>query len=150
MPRSLVFSGRRTAFKFHQRRVEPFPFGYQALMLLVKRVHTRSRPFQFGICSGISPRNVAPGAFEFDFGTAARALVFQLHLIVPNHAFDQLVSRQHPLPGAIQLGGFLGCYLWSASTGAHCFGFRSTFRTNEEIFRQNCYGIRTARPWMRP
>ena len=119
-------------------------------MLLVKRLHTRSRPFQFCARPGISPRDIAPGAFEFDFGTAACAFVFQLHLIVPNHALDQLVSRQHPLPSAIQLGGFLGRYLWSASTGAHCFGFRSTFRTNEEIFRQNCYGIRTARPWMRP
>lgn len=121
-------------------------------MLLLERLQTRSRPFQFGLRSGsgISLRNIAPGAFEFDFRSATRTFVFQLHLIVPNHAFDQLVPREHPFPSALQFGGFLGTNLWPATAGVHCDDFRSTSRTEEQIFQQNCYGIRTARPWMRP
>ena len=90
-------------------------------MLLPERLETRSRPFQFGLRSGsgISLRNIAPDAFEFDFRSATRTFVFQLHLIVPNHAFDQLVPRQHPLPSALKFGSFLGSNLWSAPAGVH-------------------------------
>ena len=121
-------------------------------MLLLKRLQTRSRPFQFRLRSGpgISLSNIAPGAFEFNFRAAARVFVFQLHFIVPDHAFDQLVSREHPSPSALQVGGFLGRNLWPASAGVHCDDFRSTSGTEEQLFQQNCYGISTARPWMRP
>src|SRR5258707_13985786 len=114
MSRALVFIGRRTAFECQQRRIEPFSFGDETLMLLLERLQTRSRPFQFCLCPhpGIFPRNIAPGAFEFDFSAAARTLVFQLHLIVPNHAFDQLVPREHPFPSALKFGSFLGSNLW--------------------------------------
>ena len=152
MSRALVFIGRRTAFKFQQRRIEPFSFGDEKLMLLLERLQTRSRPFQFGLRSGsgISLRNIAPGAFEFDFSAAARTLVFQLHLIVPNHAFDQLVPRQHPFPSALKFGSFLGSNLWSARACVHYNDLRSISRTEEQIFQLDCYGISTARPWMRP
>jgi len=153
MSRALVFIGRRTAFKFEQRRIEPFSFGDETLMLLLERLQTRSRPFQFGLRSGsgISLRNIAPGAFEFDFRSATRTFVFQLHLIVPNHAFDQLVPREHPFPSALKFGSFLGSNLWSAPAGVHYDDLRSISRTTEEqIFQLDCYGISTARPWMRP
>jgi len=152
MSRTLVFIGRRTAFKFQQRRIEPFSFGDETLMLLLERLQTRSRPFQFGLRSGsgISLRNIAPGAFEFDFSAAARTLVFQLHLIVPNHAFDQLVPREHPFPSALKFGSFLGSNLWSAPAGVHYDDLRSISGTEEQIFQLDCYGISTARPWMRP
>src|SRR6266403_413858 len=111
MSRALVFIGRRTAFEFQQRRIEPF---------------------------------------SFDFSAAARTLVFQLHLIVPNHAFDQLVPREHPFPSALKFGSFLGSNLWSAPAGVHYDDLRSISGTEEQIFQLDCYGISTARPWMRP
>ena len=152
MSRALVFIGRRTAFEFQQRRIEPFSFGDETLMLLLERLQTRSRPFQFCLCPhpGIFPRNIAPGAFEFDVSAAARTLVFQLHLIVPNHAFDQLVPREHPFPSTLKFGGFLGSNLWSALACVHYNDLRSISRTEEQIFQLDCYGISTARPWMRP
>ena len=152
MSRALVFIGRRTAFKFQQRRIEPFSFGDETLMLLLERLQTRSRPFQFGLRSGsgISLRNIAPGAFEFDFRSATRAFVFHLHLIVPDHAFDQLVPREHPFPSALKFGSFLGSNLWSAPAGVHYDDLRSISRTEEQIFQLDYYGISTARPWMRP
>ena len=121
-------------------------------MLLLERLQTRSRPCQFGLHSGsgISLRNIAPGAFEFDFRSATRTFVFQLHLIVPNHAFDQLVPREHPFPSALKFGSFLGSNLWSAPAGVHYDDLRSISRTEEQIFQLDCYGISTARPWMRP
>ena len=90
-------------------------------MFVLEHPQTRSRPFQFCVCRGPgnSLRNVAPGAFKFDFRAAARTFVFQLHLIVPNHAFDQLVPREHPLPSALKFGSFLGSNLWSAPAGVH-------------------------------
>ena len=152
MSRTLVFIGRRTAFKFQQRRIEPFAFGDETLMLLLERLQTRRRPFQFGLRSGsgISLRNIAPGAFEFDFRSATRTFVFQLHLIVPNHAFDQLVPREHPFPSALKFSGFLCSNLWPAPAGIHMHYPRSIFRTQAEHLAANSYGIRTARPWMRP
>jgi hypothetical protein len=152
MSRALVFIGRRTAFKFQQRRIEPLSFGDEKLMLLLERLQTRSRPFQFGLRSGsgISLRNIAPGTFEFDFRSATRTFVFQLHLIVPNHAFDQLVPREHPFPSALKFGSFLGSNLWSALACVHYNDLRSISRTEEQIFQLDCYGISTARPWMRP
>src|SRR5258708_36427664 len=150
MSRTLVFIGRRTALKFQQRRIEPFSFSDETLMFRLERLQTRGRPFQFGLRSGsgISPRNIAPGAFEFDFCAAARTFVFQLH--VPNHAFDQLVPREHPFPSALKFGSFLGSNLWSAAAGVHYDGLRSISRTQEQIVQLDCYGISTARPWMRP
>jgi len=121
-------------------------------MLLLERLQTRTRPFQFGLRSGsgICLRNIAPGAFEFDFRTAAGAVVLQLHFIVANHPFDQLVPGNHPLLGALQFSGFLGGDLWSAPAGVHYDDLRSISRTEELIFQLDCYGISTARPWMRP
>ena len=121
-------------------------------MLFLERSKTRSHPFQFCLRSGSggSLRNIAPGAFEFDFRAAARTFVFQLHLIVPNHGFDQLVPREHPFPGALEFGGFLRSHLWPAPAGVHDDDFRSTSQTEDQFFQQDCYGIRTARPWMRP
>jgi len=103
-------------------------------MLLLERLQTRRHPSQFGLCSGsgISLRNIAPGAFEFDFRTAAGAFVFQLHLVVPNHAFDQLVPRQHPFPRALKFSGFLCSNLWAALAGIHMHCPRSIFRTQAE------------------
>src|SRR3979490_2572639 len=146
MSRTLVFIRRRTAFKFQQRRIEPFSFGDETLMLLLARVQTPSRPFQFSLRtgSGISLRNVAPGAFEFDFRSATRTFVFQLHLIVPNHAVDQLVPREHPFPSALKFGSFLGSNLWSAPAGVHYDDLRSISRTEEQIFQLDCYGTSTA------
>src|SRR6267154_2565575 len=135
MSRTLVFTRRRTAFKFQQRRIEPFSFGDETLMLLLERLQTRSRPFQFGLRpgSGISPRNIAPGAFEFDFRSATRAFAFQLQLIIPNHAFDQLVPREHPFPSTLKFSGFLCSNLWPALTGVcHSHYSRSIFRTKAE------------------
>ena len=90
-------------------------------MLLPKRLQMRPRPLQFGLRfgPGIRPRCIAHGAFEFNFRATPRALVFEMHLIVTNHAFDQLVPGKHPLPRALQFGGLLGGYLWPASAGAH-------------------------------
>ena len=121
-------------------------------MLFLERPQTRSHPFQFCPCSAArdSLRNIAPGAFEFDFRAAARAFVFQLHLIVPNHALDQFVPREHPFPRTLEFGGFLGSHLWPAPAGVHDDGFRSISRAEEQIFQLDCYGINTARPWMRP
>src|SRR6266581_7052229 len=104
-------------------------------MLLLQRPQTRSRPFQFGLRSGsgISLRNIAPGAFEFDFCPAARTFVSQLHLIVPDHRFDQLVPREHSLPSALKFGRFLGGNLWSVPAGVcHSRYSRSTFRNEAE------------------
>lgn len=146
-----MFTGRRTAFKFQQRRIEPFALGDETLMLLVKRLHPRSRSFQFCSRPGIAPGHIAAGAFELDFCTAAGTLVFQLHFIVPNHAFDQLVPREHPFPSALQLGGLLCRNLRSAPAGVcHSHYSGSMFRTEAEHLVKNFYGIRTARPWMRP
>jgi|SRR6266446_504187 hypothetical protein len=152
MPRTLVFTGRRTAFKFQQRRIEPFTLGYEALMLFPESLETRIHPFKFGLRFGPGTRSryIAHGAFEFDFSAAAGTLVFQLHLIVPNHAFDQLVPREHPFPSALKFGSFLGSNLWSAPAGVHYDDLRSISRTEEQIFQLDCYGISTARPWMRP
>ena len=121
-------------------------------MLLLEYLQTRSRAFQFGLRSGsgISLRNIAPGAFEFDFRSATRTFVFQLHLIIANHAFDQLVPREHPFPSALKFGSFLGSNLWSAPPGVHYDDLRSISRTEEQIFQLDCYGISTARPWMLP
>src|SRR5260221_2452698 len=135
MSRTLVFIGRRTALKFQQRRIEPFSFSDETLMFRLERLQARGPPLQFGLRSGsgISLRNIAPGAFEFDFRTAAGALVLQLHLIVANHSFDQLVSGNHPLPGALQFSSFLGGDLWSAPAGVcHSHYSRWTFRTETE------------------
>ena len=122
-------------------------------MLLLELLQTRGRPLQFGLRSGsgISLRNIAPGAFEFDFRSAARTFVFQLHLVVPNHAFDQLVPREHPFPSALKFGGFLGSNLWSAPAGVH-YALPSFDIPAQElsILQRTFYGIRTARPWMRP
>src|SRR6267378_6238038 len=140
MSRTLVFTRRRTAFKFQQRRIEPFSFGDETLMLLLERLQTRSRPFQFGLRSGsgISPRNIAPGAFEFDFRAAAGTVVLQLHFIVANHSFDQLVPGNHPLPGALQFSSFLGGDLWSAPAGVcHSHYSRWIFRTEAEHLAAN-------------
>jgi len=95
-------------------------------MLLLERLQTRSRPFQFGLRSGsgISLRNISPGAFEFDFRSTACTVVFQLHLVVPDHAFDQLVPREHSLPSALEFGGFLGGNLWSSPAGV-CHSYYS-------------------------
>ena len=152
MSRALVFIGRRTAFKFQQRRIKPFAFGDETLMLFLEYPQTRSHPFQFFLCPGLAEalRNIAPGAFEFDFRSATRTFVFQLRLIVPNHAFDQLVPREHPFPSALKFGSFLGSNLWSAPAGVHYDDLRSISRTEEQIFQLGCYGISTARPWMRP
>src|SRR5216683_3487885 len=141
MSRALVFIGRRTAFKFQQRRIEPFTFSDETLMFLLERLQTRSRPFQFGFRSGsgISLRNIAPGAFEFDFRTAAGTLVLQLHFIVANHPFDQLVPGNHPLLGALQFSGFLGGDLWSAPAGVcHSHYSRWILRTETEHRAANC------------
>jgi hypothetical protein len=140
MSRALVFIGRRTAFIFQQRRIEPFSFGDETLMLYLERLQTRRRPFQFGLRSGsgISLRNIAPGAFKFDFRAAARAFVLQLHLIVPNHAVDQLVPRKHPFPSALKFSGLLGSNLWTALAGIHLHYSRSISRTEVQIFQQNC------------
>lgn len=121
-----MFFGRRTAFKFQQRRIEPFALGDEALMLFLEFPQTHGHPFQFCLrCGpGNSLRNIAPGAFEFDFRPATRTFVFQLQLIVPNHAFDQLVAREHPFPSALQFGGFLRRNLWPASAGVQCDDFR--------------------------
>ena len=119
MSRASVFIGRRAAFKFQQRRIEPFSFSDETLMFLLERLQTRSRPFQFGLRSGsgISLRNIAPGAFEFDFRAAARAFIFELHLIGPRPlAFVTRITRV----------GYCGLKL--------------------SILRQISYGIRTARP----
>ena len=99
-------------------------------MLLLERLQTRSRPFQFGLRSGsgISLRNIAPGAFEFDFRTAAGTVVLQLHFIVANHPFDQLVPGNHPLLSALQFSSFLGGDLWSAPAGVHYDDLRSISR----------------------
>src|SRR6266850_4973686 len=131
MSRTLVFTRRRTAFKFQQRRIEPFAFGDETLMLLQERLQMRRRPFQLSsrAVSRISLRNIASGAFKFDFRTAAGTFVFQLHLIVPNHAFDQLVPREHPFPRAPKFSGFLCSNLWPAFTGIHVHYSRSIFRT---------------------
>src|SRR5882672_2837963 len=140
MSRALVFIGRRAAFKFKQRCVEPFALGDEALMLLLERLQTRRRPSQFCLCavSGISLRNIASGAFKFDFRTAAGTFVFQLHLIVPNHAFDQLVPREHPFPSALKFSGFLCSNLWPALTGVcHSHYSRSIFRTKAEHLAAN-------------
>src|SRR6266436_3495327 len=135
MSRALVFIDRRSAFKFQQSRIEPFSFSDETLMFLLERLKTRSRPFQFGSRSGsgISLRNIAPGAFEFDFRTAAGTVVLQLHFIVANHPFDQLVPGNHPLPGALQFRSFLGGDLWSAPAGVcHSHYSRWIFRTEVE------------------
>src|SRR5260221_5240263 len=139
MSRTLVFTGRRTAFEFQQGRIEPFAFGDETLMLLLERLQTRRRPVQLGWrgVSGISLRNIAAGAFEFDFRAAPGTLVFQLHLIVPNHAFDQLVPRQHPFPRALEFGGFLCSDLWPAFAGIHMHYSRSIFRTKVEHLAEN-------------
>jgi hypothetical protein len=152
MSRTLVFTRRRTAFKFQQRSIEPFSFGDETLMLLLELLQMRGRPFHFGLRSGsgISLRNIAPGAFEFDFRSTTRTFVFQLHLIVPNHAFDQLVPREHPIPSAFKFGSFLGSNLWPAPAGVHYDDLRSISRIEEQIFQLDCYGISTARPWIRP
>ena len=106
-------------------------FGDETLMLLLERLQTRRRPFQFGLRSGsgISLRNIAPGAFEFDFRSATRTFVFQLHLVVPNHAFDQPVPREHPLPSTLKFSGLLCSNLWPALAGIHMHCPRSIFRT---------------------
>ena len=121
-------------------------------MLLLECLQTRRRAFQFGLRSGsgTSLRNIAPGAFEFDFRSATRTFVFQLHLIISNHAFDQLVPREHPFPSALKFGSFLGSDLWSAPAGVHYDDLCSISRTEEQIFQLDPYGISTARPWMRP
>src|ERR1700730_13902285 len=121
-------------------------------MLLLECLQTRSRAFQFGFRSRsrISLRQLPPGAFEFDFRSATRTFVFQLHLIIPNHAFDQLVPREHPFPTALKFGSFLGSNLWSALACVHYNNPRSISRTEEQIFQLDCYGISAARPWMRP
>src|ERR1700723_4204427 len=136
MPRTLVFTSRRTAFKFQQRRIEPFALGNETLRFLLQRLQMCGHPPQFCLRSrsAIAPRNIAPGAFELDFRAAARTFIFQLHLIVPNHAFDQFVARQHPLSSSLQFGGFLGSHLWAASAGAQCDDFRLTSRTEEQSF----------------
>jgi len=140
MSRALVFIGRRAAFKFQQRRIEPFSFSDETLVFLLERLQTRRRPFQFGLRSGsgICLRNIAPGAFEFDFRTAAGAVVLQLHFIVANHPFDQLVPGNHPLPGALQLSGLLGGDLWSAPAGVcHSHYSRWILRTETEHLAAN-------------
>src|SRR5712671_1429000 len=140
MSRTLVFTRRRTAFKFQQRRIEPFSFGDETLMLLLERLQTRSRPFQFGLRSGsgISLRNIAPGAFEFDFRSATLTFVFQLHFIVTDHSLDQLVSGNHPLLGALQFSSFLCGDLWSAPAGVcHSHYSRWIFRTEAKHLAAN-------------
>jgi len=101
-------------------------------MLLLQRLQTRRHPFHFSLRAGYSLRDIAPGAFEFDFGSAARTFVFQLHLVIPNHGFDQLVSREHPLPSALKFSGFLCSNLWPAPAGVHMHYPRSILRTQAE------------------
>src|SRR5260221_3940080 len=95
MSRTLVFTCRRTAFEFQQRRIEPFAFGDETLMLLLERLQTRRRPFQLGprTVSGISLRNIAAGAFEFDLRGAPGTLLFQPRLTVSHPAFGHRLAR---------------------------------------------------------
>jgi hypothetical protein len=61
------------------------------------------------------------------------------------------VPREHPLPSALEFGGLLGCNLRASPAGVcHSHYSRSTFRTEAEYLAEDFYGIRTARPWMRP
>jgi hypothetical protein len=60
------------------------------------------------------------------------------------------VPREHPFLSTLKLGGFLGSNLWPAPARVHDDGFRFIFRTEQQIFQQDCYGVRTARPWIRP
>ena len=124
MPRTLVFFGRRPAFELQQRRIEPLALGDEPLMLFLEPQQTRSHPLEFGTGTDDALRYVAPGAFELDFRTATCTFVFQLHLIVPDHAFDQLVPCQHPFPSTLEFGGFLRSHLWPTSAGIHDDGLR--------------------------
>ena len=67
-----MFTGRRTAFKFQQRCIEPLALADETLMVFLQCLQTRSRPFQFGLRFDARTdfRGIAPGALEFDFGAA--------------------------------------------------------------------------------
>ena len=101
-------------------------------MLLLQLLQARRHPSHFSLRAGYSLRGIAPGAFEFNFSAAARTFVFQLHFVVPNHGFDQLVPRQHTFPSALKFTGFLCSNLWPAPAGVHMHYPRSIFRTQAE------------------
>ena len=70
-------SRRRTAFKFQQRRVEPFALGDEALMLLPKRLQTRGRSLSsLALGSGISPPRTSRRAHSSSISAPPRALSF--------------------------------------------------------------------------
>lgn len=140
MSRALVFIGGWPAFEFQQRRIEPIALADETLVVFLERLQTRRRPFQFGLRRGACTnlRDIAPGAFEFDFGAAAGTFIFQLHLVVPDHSFDQFVARQHSFPRPLEFGGFLVGDLRAVLAGIHGHYFRSTCRPPMHIDRQHC------------
>jgi len=134
MSRALVFIGRRSAFKFQQRRIEPFSFSDETLMFLLERLQTRSRPFQFGLRSGsgICLRNIAPGAFEFDFRTAAGAagyVAYGRRARGGDRAYSALRLTSVPGAAAYQAthaGGTTRVVLFASGRSAFLLGIQGT------------------------
>src|SRR5262249_11239199 len=121
MSRTFVLIIRWVAIEFQQCGIEPFALGDKTRMLVPQLVQALRRFFQlvWRRAPTAVARDIAFHALQFDFGAAPRALVPQLHFVVANDALDQLVPRNHPIPGTLQLRRFLGGDLSLASTGIH-------------------------------
>ena len=135
MPRHCVH-GRRTAFKFEQRRVEPFALGNEPLDAPPRGAAMRGRPRRFARAAQRPPppRSMSRKAHARSMSAPPRALsFFSCRTLFSNHRFDQLVPRQHPSRARRR------------ALGA-CSGRRALLEPSA-IDR---HGIRTARPWMRP
>src|SRR5437867_520802 len=104
-------------------------------MLLFERLQASRRFFQLCLPggSGISLRDVASRAFEFDLRSAARTFVLQLQLIVTNHPLDQLVPRKHSFSGLLEPDGLFCRNLWPATAGVHEDHFRWIFWREEHV-----------------
>src|SRR5258708_19111329 len=88
-------------------------------MLVLQRGQAFQHLFEFVL--GRAPiavaREIALHALQLDLGAASSTLVSQLHFVVADDAFDQLVAGSHPIMGTLQRRRFLGSDLWIASAG---------------------------------
>lgn len=110
MSRTFVFIVRLGAIEFQQGPIQPLALSNETLMLVMKRAQAARYVFELVLrgAAANSARDIPPRTLQFNLSASASTFIPELHLVVTNDAFDQLVPRNHPFPGKLQLGSLLG------------------------------------------
>src|SRR5437773_1664109 len=104
MSRTFVFIVGWIAVELQQGPIEPLALGNETRMVFPQSAQALKRFFVLLTRLVPTACDISLRTFELDLGSAAGALVPQLHLIVANDAFDQLMSCQHSVSGTLQIG----------------------------------------------